>query len=68
MTHRTLREANTVRDSSNDTLRFHRSLHDAGMYGGFERETPSAVVGLIGSIIGAVALWVLLVLLFSLGE
>ena len=48
-TYRTLREANVLRDHSNNTLRFNRTRADAGMHGPLDEEYGNG---------GGILLWV----------
>ena len=65
MTNRTLRDANTVHDTSNETLRFNRTMQDAGLHGSFERDEPHGIVVFVFGLIGAIVLWIFLALILS---
>ena len=64
-TYRTLREAEALRDHSNTTLRFNRSRHDAGMRGPLDEEHGNGAGILLWGVVGAVGLWLFLLLVLA---
>ena len=64
-TYRTLREASALRDYSNNTLRFNRTRHEAGMHGPIDEEYGNGAGIILWGVVGALALWVFLVLVLG---
>lgn len=64
-TYRTLREASALRDYSNTTLRFNRTRHEAGMHGPIDEEYGNGAGIFLWGVVGALALWVFLVLVLG---
>lgn len=64
-TYRTLREASALHDYSNTTLRFNRTRHEAGMHGPIDEEYGNGAGIILWGVVGALALWVFLVLVLG---
>lgn len=64
-TYRTLREASALRDFSNQTLRFNRTRHEAGMHGPIDEEYGNGAGILLWGVVGALALWVFLIVVLG---
>lgn len=68
-TYRTLREAQALRDHSNNTLRFNRTRADAGMHGPldeeYDEEYGNGAGILLWGVVGAVVLWIFLLLVLA---
>lgn len=64
-TYRTLREAEALRDFSNNTLRFNRTRHEAGMHGPIDEEYGNGGGILLWGVVGAVVLWIFLLLVLA---
>ncbi len=65
-TYRTLKQAEALRDYSNQTLRFNRTRKDAGMEGDIDDASPFGFFGmLICAALVGLATWAGLILLFS---
>jgi len=64
-TYRTLREAETLRDYSNNTLRFNRTRHEAGMHGPIDEEYGNGAGIVLWGIVGFFLLTGFLVLVLG---
>jgi hypothetical protein len=65
MSNRTLREIQTLRDRSNETLRFSRTMQEAGMRGGIEEDPGSGGGIWLWAVAGAMVLWLVLTLILG---
>ena len=67
MTYRTLREARVLRDNSNQTLRWNRSLKEAGIHRiDDDSPTPGALAGILVAALISVAFWAIVAALLVL--
>ena len=65
--YRTLKQAEMLRDYSNHTLKFNRSMHDAGMNGHIDESPGPQTLGalLLWGCVGALVLWVFLAVVLA---